>query len=363
MDIIYSVGAPVPGGGIGNLADRALQAIFTKGYLKQALVLKINNGIPGHLIKEFPYLGLIKSYYWKDLVFDFLVEKNMEEGQIFHGWNNMSLRSLREAKKRGMVTVIERASSFILTQEKLLKEEYKRFNVSYPPIDPRTIKRSLQEYQEADYIFVPSEFAYKSFLENGFPEKKLKLIRFGVDLNRFKPKEKKRDKFRVIFVGQVGLRKGVQYLLQAWKELNLKEAELVLVGPVFPDFKKILQEYKDLPNLVQIHYSNETEKLYQSSSVFVFPTIEEGTALAVLDAMAAGLPVVTTPNAGSPVKNEKDGFLVPIRDVSALKEKILEFYNSPNLIRKMGQSARENVEELSWERYQKELIETYGKIS
>lgn len=364
MEITYSVGARVPGGGIGNLAAKAIKGISQKNSLKKLILIKNEANLPTQLIKEFSFLEKIPNYYLKDLIFDFLSSFEVEKCDVFHGWNNMCLRSLVKAKKLGVRTVVERASSFILTQSELLKEEYSKFNISYEPVDKKTIQRCLKEYEEADFIFVPSQFVLESFIKNGYSEKKIKMIPFGVDLEKFKPNEdKKITKFRVIFVGQVGLRKGVAYLLKAWKELSLEDAELLIVGPVFPDFKKVYEEYKDLSNTTFINYSKETEKLYGDSSVFVFPTIEEGTALAVLDAMAAGLPVITTPNAGSPVRDGEDGFIIPIRNVESLKEKILYFYNNFNQTLKMGKNARKQIENFSWERYQKELIKTYGQIA
>lgn len=364
MKIIYSVGAPVPGGGIGNLASHALEAINSSAYLKRALLQENKTQLPKELVKEVKINRLIRNYYWKDLAFDLLASRWVDDCDLFHGWNNMSLYSLRKAKNLRATVVIERASSHILTQNQLLKEEYSLFNVNYQPIDERTIKRSIQEYKEADYIFIPSEFVKKSFIEQGVEEKKLKMIEFGVDLEKFRPpREKNLEKFRIIFVGQVGLRKGVQYLLKAWEELNLKEAELLIVGPVFPDFEKLYKKYKNLPNTTFLNYSFETEKLYQDSSIFVFPTIEEGTALAVLDALASGLPVITTPNSGSPIENQEEGFLVSIRDVDELKKRILDLYEDKRLLVKMGEKARKKMENLSWGKYRENLIKTYEEVN
>lgn len=361
MKIIYSVGVKVPGGGIGNLSFQALQALIKSSLLQKAIVGSLSS-LPKNRVVEFPWINCVPSFYWKDLIFDFLASREVERCDFFHGWNNMSLRSLRKARDLGAITIVERASSHILTQKKLLQEEYRKFGMNLDPIDPRVVSRSLQEYEECDFIFVPSQFAYESFLENKVPEKKLKLIPFGVDLERFNLPKKPHGIFRVIFVGQVGLRKGVGYLLEAWSELSLKNAELVVVGPIFPDFKEQIQKFKDLLGVRYITYLNRIEELYQESDVFIFPTIEEGTALAVLEAMASSLPVITTYNAGCPIKDEKEGFIVPIRDVEALKKSLLALYQDRDLTLKMGSEARRRVEDLGWEKYKHKLIETYQEI-
>lgn len=361
MKIIYSVGVKVPGGGIGNLSFQALQALIKSSFLQKAIVGSLSF-LPKEGVVEFPWINSVPSFYWKDLIFDFFAKGQIERCDFFHGWNNMSLRSLRKARILGAITIVERASSHILTQKKLLQEEYRRFGVNLDPIDPRIVGRSLREYEECDFIFVPSQFAYESFLENKVPEKKLKLIPFGVDLEKFNLPKKPHCLFRVVFVGQVGLRKGVGYLLEAWSELSLKKAELVIVGPIFPDFKGQIQKFRNLPGVRYITYLSKTGELYQESDVFIFPTIEEGTALAVLEAMASSLPVITTPNAGSPLKNGKDGLIVPIRDVKSLKEAINDLYQDRNLAFRMGSEARRTVADLGWEKYQLRLIKTYQEI-
>ena len=78
--------------------------------------------------------------------------------------------------------------------------------------------------------------------------------------------------------------------------------------------------------------------------------------------MACGLPVITTFNSGSPVRDGEDGFLVPIRDVEALKEKILYFYERPQEIKAMGTSAREEIKNYTWEKYGEQLIKVYERI-
>src|SRR3990167_10788257 len=113
MEVIYSVGVSVPGGGIGNLSNQALGVLSQKKYLKKAIVGS-NKSLPKDLLVQFPWVKYISGYYWKDLVFDTAASFFIERCDIFHGWNNMALQSLRKAKNKGAVTIIERASSHIL---------------------------------------------------------------------------------------------------------------------------------------------------------------------------------------------------------------------------------------------------------
>lgn len=363
MDIIYSVGAKVPGGGIGNVSYHALKALNERKLLKKAFIIQDTTLFLNPEFKTtFPYLDKIPNYLLKDNLFDFLVSKKLTASTIFHGWNNFSLMSMRKAKKLGAITVIERASSHILTQKQLLEEEMRKFGVKNTPVNLITLKKSIREYQLADFVFVPSNFAYQSFLDQGYPKEKLRLIQFGVDLNKYKIRKRKDDGiFRIIFVGQVGIRKGVPYLLDAWQQLGLKNAELLIIGPIFPDISHLLKRYR-LNNVKMVNFSNNLEEYYEKSDIFVFPSIEEGSALVTYEAMASGLPVVTTPNSGSLVEDSKNGLLVKAGDSESLKQAIEKLYNNRDLLVKFSSEGRKKVENYSWENYEAKLIETYQEI-
>ncbi len=372
MEVIYAVGAPLAKGGIGNLAYHALKATNKHGYLKKVITIGkseaelsknriVNIFYPKRI--RLPYLDAKRWYYLRNLYFDRRVRNFLKGGcHIFHGWNSQCLFSLKEAKKRGIITVVERSSSHILTQMELIKEEYETYGIKLKPELDVVIERCLEEYEVADYVSVPSRFVCDSFLKRGFDRKKLILIPLGVNTEKYRPGEKRDKIFRILFMGQVSLRKGVQYLLKAFSELKLKNAELLLLGGIGKDFKKIFEEYRKRIALKHIPWSDDLGSICCQSSIFVFPSIEEGSALVNHIAMACGLPVITTFNSGSPVRDGEDGFLVPIRDVEALKEKILYFYERPEEIKAMGTSAREEIENYTWEKYGEELIKVYERI-
>jgi glycosyltransferase involved in cell wall biosynthesis len=363
MKVVYSVGVTVPGGGIGNLAAQALKALVQdKSLYKAYLTGNKTDFLNTDQVATFPMLNKIPSYVLKDNLFDLWVATQFPKVDIFHGWNNYSLFSLRRAKKHGAKTVIERASSHILTQKRLLGVEMQKFGLNQVPVNPITLRKSIKEYEEADFVLVPSEFVFKSFLEQGYPERKLKLLEFGVESQKFQPVKRKEDGiFRAIFVGQVGIRKGIPYLLKAWEELDLKDSELLLVGPIYGDIKDLIKNY-DLKKVRFVHYSNNLTEYYTQSDFFVFPSIEEGSALVTFEAMASGLPVVTTQNSGSIVEDGKEGFIVETASVESLKAKIQELYNNRDLLTNYSKAARKKVESYTWENYRRKLISLYHDI-
>jgi len=384
LEVIYSTASRIGGIGLANVAYHSVHAIYREGYLKKAITYgNRQDTIPSPKIKVVwfqptkIFSSLSSRYYytmkkmWLDWISARFIHRNRCD--IFHGWSTECLHSIQEAKRWGAITVVERGYCHPLYSKEILDEEYERWGIRIPAAN-RLLRRfdsqrreesvALEEFDLADYIFVPSPFAKETFLKHGFPEDKLVVIPRGVDLQYYKPLAEGRELslFRVVFVGALNIRKGVPYLLEAWKMLKLKEAELVLVGTVHDEIKPQLAHYSDIGNIRVEGFVKDPVKLYQSSSVFVFPTLAEGSAKVTYEAMASGIPVITTPNAGSLVTDGIDGFIVPIRDVEALKERILFFYHHRDMWIEMGAMARKNIEPYTWDRYENSLIGKYKEL-
>jgi glycosyltransferase involved in cell wall biosynthesis len=369
--LAYSIQARLGTYGIGYIAYQAVDAAYQAQLLKRLFVSSnAQQSIPSTLIKQWgiigrglKYLGAKDAtgiiYYLESIVFDAWVASQMPVCDVYHGWNGACLAAMRRAKQLGAKTVVERASSHPATARRLLSEEYARWNVPLrlPMWD---YGRLLQEIDEADYILIPSAFVRDSMSAEGVPASRLWEIPFGADLSRFTPRaEPHSHPFRAIYAGQVSIRKGVPYLLEAWKRLAMPQAELWIVGHMTPDFQAISHLWDGLPNVKYWGHSQNLPELFQQSDVFVFPTIEEGSALITYEALACGLPMVTTPNAGSVARDGVEGFIVPIRDVEALCQRIEQLACDSELRRALSRAARQRAEQFSWAQYQKRLVTMY----
>ncbi len=305
------------------------------------------------------------SYLVRDNLFDWLARRYIDGGDIFDVFNHFGLFSMRKAKQMGMKTIVQRSSAHPVIHDRILREEYARHGLRFSEANKLLFRKHNQEYAEADAIVVPSEFVWRTMISQGVPETKLRRVHFGFAPERFKPMpEVKTDRtFRVLFVGAISLQKGVQYLLEAFSRLNLPDAELVLAGGKFPDSRTFLPKYKGLYRHIPFVAQPELAAIYNSASVFVLPSLQDGFGMVVYEAAACGLPVIITENVGAAIRDHQDGYIVPIRDPDALADRLLRLYRDQELRRDMGRSACEYVQQFTWEAYHQQVIHLYDDLA
>lgn len=234
---------------------------------------------------------------------------------------------------------------------------------------PPWVERRLDaECALADAILVGSGFVRDSFIAEGLPAEKMLVVPYGADVGAFVPPQDdvrettEEQAFRLLFVGQIGQRKGISYLLRAYRLFRGPGTRLTLIGNIYGD-AAALSPYRDLFDHVPHLPRSALAERYRQADVFVFPTLIEGMPLVVLEAMASGLPVITTPNGpGDIVRDGIDGFVVPIRDPGAIVEKLEYLRANPERRREMGRNARQRALEYTWRAYQERAIQTLQQL-
>ena len=372
MNVVISVGGKFHALELAEQLDR-------RGYLERIITTKrwyvhkrFRQGryrvIPapeylGTLVRKVPALRRRGYYSWlKDNLFDALARKYIPPCDIFHAWGNYALASIPHARKHHAKIVIERGSTHPFFQDSILREELERFGMEVERAHPQIIEKGLKEMELADAVIIPSAFVERTFLDAGFPEEKLHVVPYGFDPSRFAPGEKRDGVFRVLFVGNIGVQKGVHYLLEAWARLRLKNAELVFIGTVEEGIKPLLAKYEGQFTLRGHVPHEKLQAEYAQASMFVLPSLQEGSALVTYEAMACGLPLLVTTNTGSVAIDGEHGFVVPIRNSDVLAEKLAWMYGHQDESRDMGDRGAVYIRDFTWERYASGVIDVYRSL-
>lgn len=278
--------------------------------------------------------------------------------RVFIGWSGMSLHSLRRAHTLGMVRILERGSAHIVHQDTLLREEYAKFGVRFR-IDPKTVEKELREYEEADYISIPSLFARRTFLEEGIPEKKLLLNNYGTSsIFQRGPSEPTDSVFRIVYLGNLTIQKGLVYLFQALRRLEIppEKWEAWFIGKIDGEMQSTVEEYRQANWKFFGHVNHyELPGLLAQCDVGVMPSIQDGFGMVIPQMMGCGVPVIASTNSAGEdvIRDGSNGYLVPIRRADLIGEHLRQLYGNPEKLRRMKADAARDIQRqaLSWSDY------------
>jgi glycosyltransferase involved in cell wall biosynthesis len=234
------------------------------------------------------------------------------------------------------------------------------------PIPRWMFARMSRELARADLILCPSTFVRDSMVQNGLQAEKCFVNPFGADTALFQPRTEVPKKPRFIAVGTICLRKGHQYLFRAFQcvRREIPDAELICVGDYKTDFRLERPRWEGTFTHVRTVPHAKLAELFQTCSAFVIPSIEEGFARVISEAMSAGLPVIGTYESGSTtqVTDGVDGMIVPSCNPEKLAEAMVQLAQDVNLNRSMGVAARQNgAVENSWQHYGDRLLHEYTR--
>lgn len=288
------------------------------------------------------------------------------DSSLFLFYNGCGLSTSRTLRNTPVIRVAEVVNSHVLQQEEILREEYRLAGLPYRGIYPREVATRTAEYDEVDFILCPSEFVRRSFLVRGFASERLIKNTFGFEQPALPPAhDKKDDVFRVLYVGSLSVRKGIRYLVEAFSRLRHPRKELVLVGPMS---RPTGLEALSLPSEVRITGVLKGEELaaaYGSASVFVLPSVEEGLALVMAEALSYGVPVIATENTGADdlYVDGEEGFIVPIRDPAAILGRLQMLVDDPELRKRLGVAAKQKAASLAgWRMSGQRLVSQLGQM-
>lgn len=314
--------------------------------------------LPHSIIQQWEHLNATTLGNW--------VAKNMQACDIYVGLSGSSLAGGKKAHQLSAAYVCDRGSAHIRVQDKLLREEHDIWGIPFNGIDSRTIDREEAEYAEADVITVPSKFAYRSFVQQGISENKLRLLPYGVNVSRFNPAAAPTEgHFDVLYVGAMSLQKGVQYLVQSYQKIQHPNKSLTFVGTPSPVIIALLQARGMWPEEARVlgHMpQTELKNIMSRSHVLVLPSVQDGFGMVMAQAMACGCPVIASQNTGGEDLFNEEGFIVPARDVCVLAERLQQLADNPEQQKAMGQRALARVQAFGgWREYGEKAMAIYAE--
>lgn len=288
-------------------------------------------------------------------------QPGLKPDTIYFGYDTGALETLEWLRERGIASVVDQMDPNRVETE-LVREEETRWpgwQLRTTDIPEEYFCRREREWELADRIVVNSEFSRRALLAQGVPAAKLVVIPLSYEAPTANPLPRiraHRQPLRVLWLGQVILRKGIQYLIEAARLLRQENIQFDIVGPIGISAAAMATA----PANVTFHGRTGRDQIgrwYSQADVFVLPTVSDGFALTQLEAMAHGVPVIATPNCGDVVTHETDGLLVPIREAKMLAQALQRYAQDAHLLRAHKEAAPRKARQFTLAHLTKQLFQ------
>ncbi|MGO9203701.1 MAG: glycosyltransferase family 4 protein [Limisphaerales bacterium] len=292
-----------------------------------------------------------------------LIER--EPVDLLWGYDTASLEVFQWARKRGILCVLDQTIGHPILENRIMLQEQERhsefFLSSYRPFDREWIDRQNAEIAEANLVLVGSEACGRTLLDQGCPREKVRTVPYGYDDSLFPEPAPARpattgSAVDFLFVGQVGPRKGIAYLLQAFANVPADRARLTLVGRlVIPPatFRRFANRVRHVHQVPR----SEVGRYFMAADCFVFPSLFEGSALALCEACGAGLGIIQSERSGNGACPGQNGVILPEVTVPALTKAVQRVTENTDLLRQWREASWAGRGERTWAKYRRRVVE------
>jgi len=264
-------------------------------------------------------------------LFDHWLKSKLHVGDNIISSYSYANKSFKLIKKMGGLTFLDAGNSHPDNYLEIMKEEYKRWNIRFPRRYVYHLNRAKEMLEYVDFILSPSNYVTSSFLKRGFNASQVISNIYPVNFINFRRsghnKIKSNNQLTIICTATISLRKGIFYLLEAFSDIQKKypKSKLILINTFDENLKQLLNKYNKL-NIEWIApvRNEKISELLNTADIFVLPTLEDGFARTVTEALVSGLPVITTNNCGAKdfIIEGENGSIVAIRNSKAIEDAI-----------------------------------------
>ena len=290
-----------------------------------------------------------------------VIKRGLMGASAVYTFNSAGLEVLNYAKAQGLKTIMEQTIAPVPIQNEILKNEEHKFP-NWEPVRASNTSlaefadREAEEWNTSDIIVCGSKFVADGISKCTGPVKRCKIVPYGFDSKwTFAPRFSTHNPVRVLIVGTVSLRKGAPYVMAAARLLE-GLAEFRMVGSVAlnSEARIKLAQHVALEGPVS---KADMAQHYEWADIFLLPSVCEGSATVCYEALSAGLPVITTLNSGSIVRDQLDGYIISAGDEESIASRIEHLSKHPDVFALMSKSALHRSREFSVEEYGRRLAQ------
>jgi glycosyltransferase involved in cell wall biosynthesis len=354
------------------LAEDVWSGKMARGLLPERLKRKLANrvlaDVPHERLKTMPLTEFkslmhsrngngVSALQSRNRVFqEQIPQASLERASVVIGFDTSSWILANRVRELGKPFLLDQSIAHPAVNEstsRFLSREFPDWQTTIEGKSANELECERHEHGLATKIIAASTFTKKTLAENGIPPEKIVVNPYGVNLKLFHPPTEPRQRGPIRFLlSSESARKGVPLLIKSWQSLKLQNSELWLVGPISPSQRSLIP---DSPTIkIKGKYPlEELPALIRQCDVMVFPSYCEGFALVLLEALASGLPIITTEATAGPdlIEPNKEGFLIPSGNLDALSDSIKFFADDPTRVEAMSRAARLCAERFSWDSY------------
>ncbi|OKH89069.1 glycosyltransferase family 4 protein [Thalassospira sp. TSL5-1] len=326
--------------------------------------------MPDLLGKSARLLRLPAHNLASDLPLSWLAARHMPPGvRLLHGQGNYSLPALQKAHRHKIPTINDVTGQLAPIRAKQLAAEYQAHGQKWREISGFLARRRIAEARFASAVFAPSDTVAEGLLDCGIKENRIHIIPFDAPLARqcllLQRPPKTENPLRLLYIGELSLAKGISALLQVFKALRAQYGDAITLTLIGKARTCAASLTATLPEGVIWHGpipASDIPKALNAADIFVFPSLSEGSSLAVQEAMAASLPVITTHDAGSAITDGQNGLIIPPRDTGALCAAINRLMHDTALRDTLGMVARATIARQLTEGYGNRVCTAYDRV-
>lgn len=321
---------------------------------------------------RIPYkvLGHFRAFAIHDRIVARALPRLAERIDVVHVWPLAARETLTVAKQLGIPTVLERPNAHTRFAFEVVAEECDRLGIELPSdqehaFNAAKLRLEEEEYALADHLLCPSRFVEQTFLDQGVPAERLVRHGYGFDEARYFPASRVREEkqgLSVLFVGVCAVRKGLHFALEAWLQSSASQTgTFSIAGEFLPDYHAKLADMLDHPSVRVLGHRDDVPQLMRDSDVLVLPSLEEGSPLVCMEAVASGcVPLVS--DRCDEVCIENNALIHPVGDVDTIRRQLSELHENRPRLAELREACLRLAPRLTWSVAGRRLLAAYEDV-